>query len=76
MIVNCGTPSLDHQEWLPYARSTAAQSTLTFEDSSSGEFTAGVDGTQSVIGSPLVGPANAQATLSDQGDNLRIKGSH
>jgi uncharacterized heparinase superfamily protein len=76
MIVNCGTPSLDHQEWLPYARSTAAQSTLTFEDSSSGEFTAGVDGTPSVIGSPLTGPTNAQATLSDQGDNLRIKGSH
>ena len=76
MIVNCGTPSLDHQEWLPYARSTASQSTLTFEDSSSGEFTDGVDGTQTVIGAPLVGPANAQATLSDQGDNLRIKGSH
>jgi uncharacterized heparinase superfamily protein len=76
MIVNCGTPSLDHQEWLPFARSTAAQSTLTFEDSSSGEFSSGVDGTPSVIGAPLVGPANAQATLSDQGDNLRIKGQH
>jgi uncharacterized heparinase superfamily protein len=76
MIVNCGTPSLDHQEWLPYARSTAAQSTLTFEDSSSGEFSAGVDGTPSVIGSPLIGPSSAQATLADQGDNLRIKGAH
>ena len=32
MIVNCGTPSLDHQEWLPFARSSAAQSTLVFED--------------------------------------------
>ncbi len=76
MIVNCGVPSLDHQEWLPFARSTAAQSTLIFEDSSSAEFAAGVDGKPSVIGSPLVGPANAQASLSDQGDNLRIKGSH
>ena len=26
--------------------------------------------------SPLTGPANAQAALADQGDNLRIKGSH
>jgi uncharacterized heparinase superfamily protein len=76
MIVNCGTPSLDHQEWLPYARSTAAQSTLTFEDSSSGEFSSGQDGTPSVIGAPLIGPANAQATLTEQGDNLRIKGQH
>jgi uncharacterized heparinase superfamily protein len=76
MIVNCGIPSADHQEWLPYARSTAAQSTLTFEDSSSGEFSGAQDGTPEVIGAPLIGPANAQATLADQGDNLRIKGSH
>ncbi|HEX7531692.1 MAG TPA: heparinase II/III family protein [Methyloceanibacter sp.] len=76
MIVNCGVPSLDHIEWLPFARSSAAQSTLVLEDSSSGEFSAGVDGKPSVIGSPLIGPANAQASLSDQGDNLRIKGAH
>ncbi len=76
MIVNCGVPSLDHQEWLPFARSSAAQSTLVFEDSSSAEFTDGVDGRPSAVGSPLVGPTNAQATLSDQGDNLRIKGAH
>jgi uncharacterized heparinase superfamily protein len=77
MIVNCGSPSVDHDEWRPFARSTAAHSTLTFEDSSSAEFpAAGTNGSQPALDSQLTGPANAQAALADQGDNLRIKGSH
>jgi uncharacterized heparinase superfamily protein len=77
MIVNCGSPSVDHDEWRPFARSTAAHSTLTFEDSSSAEFpVGGTNGSQPALDSQLTGPANAQAALADQGDNLRIKGSH
>src|SRR3990172_1045534 len=77
MIVNCGSPSLDHEDWRPFARSTAAHSTLTFEESSSAEFTAGgANGSQVAPDSPLTGPLNAQGALADQGDNLRIKGSH
>ncbi|HZJ12002.1 MAG TPA: heparinase II/III-family protein, partial [Methyloceanibacter sp.] len=77
MIVNCGFPSLDHEDWRPFARSTAAHSTLTFEESSSAEFTSsGTNGGQVRLDSPLTGPLNAQAALADQGDNLRIKGSH
>jgi len=77
MIVNCGSPSADHDEWRPFARSTTAHSTLTLEDASQAEFTAlGENGLQPALDSPLVGPANAQAALADQGDNLRVKGSH
>jgi uncharacterized heparinase superfamily protein len=77
MIVNCGSPSLDHEDWRPFARSTPAHSTLAFEESSSAEFTApGANGSTFAPDSPLTGPANAQAALADQGDNLRIKGSH
>ena len=81
MIVNCGTPPVDHDEWRPFARSTPAHSTLTFEDVSSGEFGApgSTNGAQPAIDAPLIGPANAQASRSDQGDNtggIRIKGSH
>ena len=77
MIVNCGSPSVDHDEWRPFSRSTAAHSTLTFEDSSSAEFpVGGTNGSQPALDSQLTGPANAQAALADQGDNLRIKGSH
>ena len=77
MIVNCGSPSLDHEDWRPFARSTPAHSTLAFEESSSAEFTAqGANGGTVARDSPLTGPANAQAALADQGDNLRVKGSH
>src|SRR5690349_4913082 len=80
MIVNCGTPSVDHDEWRPFSRSTPAHSTLTFEDVSSGEFgTSGTNGALPTVDAPLLGPANAQATLTDQvdgTDNIRIRGSH
>jgi len=76
-IVNCGSPSLDHADWRPFARSTPAHSTLSFEGSSSAEFTSsGANGSQVAPDSPLSGPLNAQAALADQGDNLRIKGAH
>jgi uncharacterized heparinase superfamily protein len=77
MIVNCGAPSLDHEDWRPFARSTPAHSTLTFEECSSGEFTVqSANGSRIAPDAPLSGPLNAQAALTDQGDNLRIKGSH
>jgi len=80
MIVNCGTPSVDHDEWRPFSRSTPAHSTLAFEDVSSGEFgTSGTNGALPTVDARLLGPANAQATLSDQvdsTDNIRIRGSH
>ena len=77
IIVNCGSPSIDHDEWRPYSRSTPAHSTLSFEETSSAEFTAaGQNGTGIALDSPLAGPVNAQAAFADQGDNLRIKGSH
>jgi len=74
---HCGTPSIDHADWIPFARSTPAHSTLSFEGTSSAEFTAtGANGSRIAPDSPLSGPLNAQAALADQGDNLRIKGSH
>lgn len=77
MIVNCGTPSIDHADWIAFARSTPAHSTLTFEGTSSAEFAAdGANGSQVAPDAPLSGPLNAQAAFADQGDNLRIKGSH
>jgi uncharacterized heparinase superfamily protein len=76
IIVNCGSPPLDHDAWRAYARSTPAHSTLSFEETSSAPFTAAANGGQIAPDSPLVGPANAQGALADQGDNFRIKGSH
>jgi uncharacterized heparinase superfamily protein len=77
MIVNCGAPPLENDEWRLFSRSTPAHSTLSFEESSSAAFTAaGLNGSGVAPDSPVTGPANAQAAFSDQSDNLRIKGSH
>jgi uncharacterized heparinase superfamily protein len=77
IIVNCGAPAPHHEAWRPYARSTAAHSTLTFEDSLSAGFAAtNANGSVTVGDAALTGPVNAQATFADQGDNYRIKGSH
>ncbi len=55
MIVNCGSPSLDHEDWRPFARSTPAHSTLAFEELSSAEFTSqGANGSRVAPDSPLV----------------------
>jgi uncharacterized heparinase superfamily protein len=78
VIVNCGAPPPHHDEWRLFSRATPAHSTLSFEEISSAEFAAAGTNGGGVIASdaPLAGPANAQASFSDQSDNLRVRGSH
>ncbi len=76
MIINCGAPSADHEEWRLYARTTPAHSTLSLEEDSLAEFNGMVNGAQPPADATLSGPINPQGAFSDQGDNLRIKGSH
>jgi len=76
MIVNCGAPALDHQDWRPFARSTAAHSTLTFEDESSAAFASSGAGDEVAGDAALIGPLHAKGGLDDQGGTLRIEGSH
>jgi uncharacterized heparinase superfamily protein len=76
MIVNCGAPSVDHEAWRPFARSTAAHSTLTFEDASSAAFASSGAGDEVAGDAALIGPLHARSRFDDQGDRLRIKGSH
>ena len=75
IIVNCGTPSIDHADWIPFARSTPAHSTLSFEGTSSAEFTAtGANGSQIAADSPLSGPLNAQAVACRSGRQSQDQG--
>jgi uncharacterized heparinase superfamily protein len=76
MIVNCGAPSPEFEDWRPFSRTTPGHSTLSLEDGSSADFAVTGPGGLPAIDSPLLGPLNAQAAFSDQGDNFRIKGSH
>jgi uncharacterized heparinase superfamily protein len=76
VIINCGAPSADHEEWRLYSRTTPAHSTVSLEEDSLAEFSGAANGLQPAADTTLVGPVNPQAAFSDQGDNLRIKGSH
>ena len=86
LVVNCGAPAQGFEDWLPFARSTAAHSTLTLQDSSSGEFVGTANDADMVAEALLTGPANVQSSLRDsetaQGDSKqedygeRVKGSH
>jgi uncharacterized heparinase superfamily protein len=76
LIVNCGAPTPDHDDWRMFARSTQAHSTLTFEDVSSANF-GGANGSEAALRSELAGPANVQGSLTEDGDEgLTLTGSH
>ena len=76
VIVNCGAPTPDHDDWRMFARSTPAHSTLTFEETSSAIF-AGANGSEAALNAELAGPPNVQASLNEEADQgLTLKASH
>ena len=76
IIVNCGAPGSDHEEWRSFARSTLAHSTVTLEDRSSAEFTGSVNGGDAAFDAPLSGPPHVQVTVDEQQGGLIVSGSH
>lgn len=76
MIVNCGAPSADHDDWRMAARSTAAHSALIFEDASSAIFTGGSNGSEPDPDAALVGPPNVRSALNERSEGLELAASH
>src|SRR5262249_6684823 len=76
IIVNCGAPSPDHDEWRMFARSTPAHSTLAFEEISSATFAGGGNGAKPDPDAELSGPPNVQVSLSEEDGGLVLSGSH
>jgi uncharacterized heparinase superfamily protein len=76
IIVNCGAPSPDHDEWRMFARSTPAHSTLAFEEISSATFAGGGNGAEPDPDAELSGPPNVQVSLSEEDGGLVLSGSH
>ena len=71
-IMNCGVPVLNRELYLPYARSTAAHSTLVLENASSSRYTnarLGDEGSSTIlIRSPQ--KVLAERSVADGGDTL------
>ncbi|QPF84994.1 heparinase II/III family protein [Bradyrhizobium genosp. L] len=61
IIVNCGMPTTGRDNWRPFARSTAAHSTLTYHEASSCQFVELSAMKRLLRGSPITsGPSNVE----------------
>ncbi|HBY27431.1 MAG TPA: heparinase, partial [Bradyrhizobium sp.] len=62
IVVNCGMPSTGRDNWRPFARSTAAHSTLTYHDTSSCQFVELSAMKRLLRGAPITsGPSNVES---------------
>ncbi len=69
MVVNCGLPAVNKENWRQVARATAAHSTVTFNDASSCRFLESVPLRRLLSGSPIVsGPRDVRVTREDKPD--------
>jgi uncharacterized heparinase superfamily protein len=76
IVVNCGAPTPDHDDWRMFARSSPAHSTLAFEAISSAIFAGGGNGSEPPNDAELVGPPNVQASLGEEDGGFVLTGSH
>ncbi len=76
IIVNCGVPNSSRGQWRQLARSTAAHSTLTIDDTSSCRFLSR-PGLARFLGVPiLAGPGSVPVTREDSDTALEATASH
>jgi len=75
-IANCGVPDISFHRYAPFARATAAHSTVTIDDTSSSRF-ATDSAIYRFLPTPLIRAPN-QVTVSrnDQEDTSRVEASH
>lgn len=77
IVVNCGLPGTSRENWRPMARSTAAHSTVTFNELSSCRFVESSVVKQLMQGMPIVGgPRHITVSREDQNGATRLRASH
>ena len=77
IVVNCGMPSSGRENWRQLARSTAAHSTVTFNDTSSARFVELAMFRRVLGGSPLLGgPRKVSVTREDAIDAIALRTTH
>jgi uncharacterized heparinase superfamily protein len=75
LVVNCGLPAVNKENWRQVARATPAHSTVTFNDTSSCRF---FDSMRRVLGGiPIVsGPHNLDIGRDEQAEGVTLRASH
>jgi uncharacterized heparinase superfamily protein len=77
LVVNCGLPAVNKENWRQVARATEAHSTVTFNDVSSCRFLESVPLRRLLSGSPVIsGPRDIQVTREDKPDGTMLTASH
>ena len=77
LVVNCGMPPAGRDDWLHFARSTAAHSTVTFNDASSARFVESAAFRRVLGGAPMRdGPNHIDVTREERGDGTMLRATH
>jgi uncharacterized heparinase superfamily protein len=77
IVVNCGIPQLNRENWRQVARATAAYSTVTFNDTSSCHFLDAKPLRRLLFGTVIVaGPTEVSATREEGADGIELRTSH
>ena len=77
LVVNCGLPAVNKENWRQVARATAAHSTVTFNDASSCRFLESHRLRRLLFGAPLVsGPHDVRVAREDSPDGTTLTVSH
>jgi uncharacterized heparinase superfamily protein len=77
IVVNCGLPSTSRDSWRQVARSTAAHSTVTFNDESSCRFVESGPIKRWLNGAPIIGgPRRVTAERGSQDGAIVLRTSH
>src|SRR3954454_24772855 len=77
IVTNCGMPTTGRDNWRPFARGTAAHSTLTYHDTSSCQFVEMSAVKRLLQGSPIVsGPSNVESFREAVTNGHLLSASH
>lgn len=76
IIVNCGLPETNRENWRQLARATAAHSTVTFNDTSSCRFLS-AGALEKVVGNPIIsGPSYVGIAREEDDKVLMLRTAH
>src|SRR6266571_4181028 len=77
IVVNCGLPVASREGWRQVARTTAANSTVTLNDTSSCRFIEAGPVRRMLYGTPMIaGPREVAVAREEQGDGIVLRASH
>ena len=77
IVVNCGVPSTNRENWRQVARATAAHSSVTLNELSSSRFVERGAFRRLLWGSPIIGgPRHIAAQREEMADGLMLQTSH